>query len=218
MEALGRRLAWRYPYREATRLPSKLAVSEIAKGERAFAYAPRPGFLQEQGLTGAEKGTVLHRFMQFADYERASRDSEEEIRRLTSRGYFTPQEGAAIDPEKLRRFFSSSLAGRIFAAKEVYRELRFLCEGDEAILAPYYPLPPGESTVIQGVADCVFVEEDGAVVVDYKTDRGKAGPQLIARYAPQLAIYGRVLERMLGMPVKERVLYSFEEDMAIPIP
>ena len=110
------------------------------------------------------------------------------------------------------------MAGRIFAAKEVYRELRFLCEGDEAILAPYYPLPPGESTVIQGVADCVFVEEDGAVVVDYKTDRGKAGPQLIARYAPQLAIYGRVLERMLGMPVKERILYSFEEDRAIPIP
>ncbi len=218
VEALGRRLAWRYPYLEATRLPSKLAVSEIAKGERAFAYAPRPGFLQEQGLTGAEKGTVLHRFMQFADYERASRDPEEEIRRLTSRGYFTPQEGAAIDPEKLRRFFSSSLAGRIFAAKEVYRELRFLCEGDEAILAPYYPLPPGESTVIQGVADCVFVEEDGAVVVDYKTDRGKTGPQLIARYAPQLAIYGRVLERMLGMPVKERILYSFEEDRAIPLP
>ena len=214
---LEERLAWRYPFQGAVALPSKLAVSQIAQGGETFAYASRPAFLQEKGLTAAEKGTILHRFMQFADYRQAARDPAGEIRRLTGLGYFTAEESAAIDRGRVERFFRSPLAKRIFAAQKVHRELRFLWEAGEEILGPYYPLPPGETTVIQGVADCVFVEADGAVVVDYKTDRGGTGSDLIARYAPQLEIYGRVLEKMLGMPVKECILYSFQTGESIRI-
>lgn len=215
---LERRIAWRYPFEEATQVPSKLAVSQIAKGGGGtFEYAPRPAFLQEKGLTAAEKGTILHRFMQFADYQLAAQDPQKEVERLTGLRYFTPEESAAIDQERLGRFFRSPLAGRIFAARKVWRELRFLCEAGGELLDPYYPLPGGEATVIQGVADCVFLEEDGAVVVDYKTDHGRTDSDFIARYAPQLEIYGKVLEKMLGVPVKECVLYSFHTGETIRI-
>lgn len=38
----------------------------------------RPAFLGKAGLTPAERGTALHTFMQYARYEAAAADPEEE--------------------------------------------------------------------------------------------------------------------------------------------
>ena len=166
--------------------PPSWPCPEIAKGERAFAYAPRPpGSFRSRDSPGRRRGRCLHRFMQFADYERASRDPEEEIRRLTSPGILYPR---GRGRPSIRRSCAGSSPppwpGGSLPPRRCTGSCGSCARGTRPSWPPYYPLPPGESTVIQWVADCVFVEEDGAVVVDYKTDRGKAGPQLIARYAP----------------------------------
>lgn len=48
----------------------------------------------------------------------------------------------------------------------------------------------GEDRItVQGVADCVFWEEDGAVIVDYKTDRVSCAEELggqVPRTAPDI--------------------------------
>ena len=72
-----------------------------------------------------------------------------------------------------------------------------------------------EVVIIQGIADCVLVENGGLVVIDYKTDHVKTGDILIDRYKEQLGIYARALERTLGMPVRECLLYSFALDSVI---
>ena len=41
-----------------------------------------------------------------------------------------------------------------------------------------------------------WIEEDGIVVLDYKTDRVKTGKELADRYASQLKLYGEALERI----------------------
>jgi ATP-dependent helicase/nuclease subunit A len=52
--------------------------------------------------------------------------------------------------------------------------------------------------------DLVFEDDDGLVVVDYKTDR-IAGPETLhaaaAYYAPQVAAYAAALERSCGRQV-----------------
>ena len=63
--------------------------------------------------------------------------------------------------------------------------------------------------LVQGIADCVFAEEDGLVLVDYKTDRVKTPEELADRYRSQLLFYKQALEQLLEQPVKEMILYSF---------
>ena len=52
-------------------------------------------------------------------------------------------------------------------------------------------------------------EDDGLVVLDYKTDQVKFGRELVEKYQEQLRLYARALEQMTLKNVKEEVIYSF---------
>lgn len=68
-----------------------------------------------------------------------------------------------------------------------------------------------ELVLVQGMIDAWIEEEDGLVLIDYKSDRtGRNGEQqLIRRYRIQLEYYKRSLEQITGRQVKEAVIYSF---------
>ena len=76
-----------------------------------------------------------------------------------------------------------------------------------------------ELVLVQGVIDLYMEEEDGLVLLDYKTDYVKRGEEkkLLARYERQLRWYERALEQMTGKKVKEVVLYSFSLDRAFKL-
>jgi ATP-dependent helicase/nuclease subunit A len=68
---------------------------------------------------------------------------------------------------------------------------------------------PVGTGVLEGFVDLVLEEDQGLVVVDYKTDRtgGEAGLALAAaRYGPQVASYALALEEATGRPVLRCVL------------
>ena len=69
--------------------------------------------------------------------------------------------------------------------------------------------PSDETVLIQGIIDVFFEEEDGLVLLDYKTDSVSSMAELWNRYETQLDYYQEALEKIYGKPVKERVLYSF---------
>lgn len=66
-----------------------------------------------------------------------------------------------------------------------------------------------EKVILQGIIDAFIMEEDGIILVDYKTDRVKDGEELRNRYQKQIDLYSKALEQILGKKVKRRVLYSF---------
>ena len=66
-----------------------------------------------------------------------------------------------------------------------------------------------EKVILQGIIDAFIMEEDGIILVDYKTDRVKDGEELRNRYQKQIDLYSEALEQILGNKVKRRVLYSF---------
>ncbi len=213
-EEIARRIAYRYPYAAVSALPAKLAASELSHGrvKREHVASSRPAFLGAGGLTPAERGTALHTFMQFADYGAAAADPAGEIRRLTERGFLTPQQGRAIEPARVARFFASPLFARIRQSPRVLREVHFTIAVPAARLLdrPEDKERAGDDRlIIQGIADCVFEEEGSLVVVDYKTDRVKTGQELVDRYREQLHIYADALSRTLGLPVGQALLYSF---------
>ena len=79
---------------------------------------------------------------------------------------------------------------------------------------------PGETVLVQGIIDAYFFEEDGIVLVDYKTDRALEGDEesLVRRYQTQFDLYREALESLTGKRVKESFLYSLSLGRAVPVP
>lgn len=206
------RLDYSDPRSVLSSVPAKRAASDGSERgiNREYFASSRPAFMSSGGLTPAQRGTATHKFMQFSNYAAARADIESELARLVDDGFLSEDEGKAVNIGAAKRFFMSPLAERIFASDNVMREKKF------AALFPakfFYPELMGEAAeekiVVQGIADCVFVEDGELVIVDYKTDTGVDAEALLDRYSAQLGIYREALSQALGMPVKETLLYSF---------
>lgn len=75
-------------------------------------------------------------------------------------------------------------------------------------------------TLIQGIIDVFWIEKDGIVLLDYKTDRVQQAKELIDRYATQLKLYADALERVFAarkLKVKEILIYSFSLEQLITL-
>lgn len=221
-EALTRqlvaRIAYRYPYATLAAVPAKLAASALSHEamRRTHIATARPAFLQAEGLTPAQKGTALHTFMQFAEYSLAAADPAQEAERLTAAGFLTLRQQQALRLDKLGAFFAGDLYARMAVSPDCRREFHFTVEVPAGQVLSGADMP-GEMVVVQGIADCVFREGDGLVLVDYKTDRVQNGEELAERYRSQLQFYKQALEPIFGLPVKEALLYSFSLGQAVPV-
>ena len=209
---LRERMAYTYPYAPLLEVPAMLAASRLShqKLSRQHVAQTPPAFLQEEGLTPAQKGTALHTFMQYADFAAAAADPMAEAGRLLTEGFLTAQQAAVLSEEKLRRFFGGDLYRRLAAAEETWREYHYILDVPAGSLNPDLPADmAAETVVVQGIADCVFREGDHLVLVDYKTDKVSAADELIDRYRSQMLFYKQALETIFGLPVTEMLLYSF---------
>ncbi len=61
----------------------------------------------------------------------------------------------------------------------------------------------------------MIVEDGKAVVIDYKTDGVREAGELRERYAEQLLFYKDAVEKALGIPVGECILYSVPLEEAV---
>jgi ATP-dependent helicase/nuclease subunit A len=78
---------------------------------------------------------------------------------------------------------------------------------------------PGQLPVlVRGVIDLLFEEEDGWVLVDYKTDAVDASQIaiLVEKYSPQVRYYARTFSRLTQFPIKETFLYFTHPALSIP--
>lgn len=206
-ETLRQRQNWKYPFAAAEKIPVKAGVSELTHKEirEKLLFTAT---LQKGALSGAERGTALHTFMQFCDFALAEKEPAAEILRTAEKGFITKKQADVIDPKKAETFFKSSLYSAIKSADTVYRELRFL-QPIPALELGYENTAPEDKVTVQGVADCVFVKDRKFTVVDYKTDLVDDLGELSLRYSEQLLMYKKLLEKSLGLPCSGCVIWSF---------
>lgn len=229
-----KRFDWTYPHIESTLKRSKQTVSEVKRlslleqqteetgiiepvNEVSQAYLHRrPAFMQARTLSPAEIGTAMHTMMQQISFTESKTVEEVAhlVKSLIDRQLLTEEEGAAVDPTSIVEFFNTTLVKRLGHAKKIYRELPFTYayEGD------------GDAQILQGIADCLFEEADGWVLLDYKTDRvqGKFTQSEIPlemqkRYGIQLNLYRTAIESILNIHIKEMVLYLFDSGSIVQI-
>ena len=228
------RLQFVYPWQQDESLPVKVSVSELKhaamdedpescklvplEGEQALV----PRFLQkEQKLDGASRGTVYHLAMEkmnFTDFSRWGQVGddqalESQLASWREEGLFTQEEIDAIDRQEMMIFAASPTMERMGAATAaglLYQEKPFVMGLPAHEIYP--DNPSDELVVIQGIIDVYWQEGDGLILLDYKTDKvfQKDGEEvLIRRYKTQLDLYAKALEAAVGMPVKEKLIYSF---------
>ena len=196
-----------------------------------------PGFRREQEkVSGAVRGNAFHRTMELLDFmyvfvesglfekcpgdyetyrkrldaERLKNRLEEFLQRETISLRLTEEYAKAVSLPKILNFLEQELAYRMWRAQEqglLYREQPFVLGIDAKRLDP--DLPEGEKVLIQGIIDVFFIEDGEIVLLDYKTDVIDSLEALWNRYNVQIQYYEEALTKLMQMPVKERILYSF---------
>lgn len=196
-----------------------------------------PGFRREQEkVSGAVRGNAFHRTMELLDFtylftesglftgcpnnyeeyrrgldkNRLQNRLEEFLQRETISLRLTEEYAKAVSLPKILNFLEQELAYRMWGAQEqglLYREQPFVLGIDAKRLDP--DLPEGEKVLIQGIIDVFFIEDGEIVLLDYKTDVIDSMEALWNRYNVQIQYYEEALTKLMQMPVKERILYSF---------
>ena len=233
-EALVRALQWRYPDLSASRRPLKLTVTgllrEIQAPERLEPLIERPTFMAETpgAMSGAERGTAYHRALECLKLDalrplrgRALKaEIASQLDALREAGRISAVQRKAVWPEDLRRFFESETGARLLRAEEVRREWPFnaMMRASEALEPDEAgPFSDGE-IMVQGSIDCCFIEDDGWVLLDFKTDRSDDADALTQRYRGQLRLYALALERITGLRVAEIRLCLLRSGECLEIP
>lgn len=236
-EKIKEQLSYQYPHPDAIHLVTKYSVSELKhRAMRELAAKEEedvtPKFLEEVSTPyvpafmegkaevnqGALRGTAMHRLMECYDFTKMPDRSDEFAENIKKQLTGLVQMGkVSEDMQKLIRipsvelFLKSQLAPRMKAAAmrdDLFREKPFVMGNHEM---------EEEMVLIQGIIDVFWVEEDGIVLLDYKTDRVDSATRLRDMYKEQLDLYAEALERIFPFPVKEKYLYSFRLNQAIEV-
>lgn len=184
--------------------------TEHNKTQREYFAKNKPRFLNDS-FTGADRGTAIHKFLELCDFQSAANDIESEKQRLSENGSMTEKELAVLDDSAVEKFFSADVGQRLLNSSQVYKEYEFTFfkKADDV----YTDLPENiknENIVIQGKLDCAFVENDGAILIDYKSDNITDEEKFKEIYLPQIEFYVEALRQCTGFEVKEKYLYSFK--------
>ncbi len=188
-------------------------VPQAGRGS-AFGKESDPDY--EDGVPQADGREPEPRLETYEEYRAYTDTSEcaEALRRFLGEelrlGRLKQEYYEAVNEKKLLRFLSTRLAYRMRRAQtagRLYREQPFVMGVSASRLGENFP--DSESVLIQGIIDVFFEEEDGLVLLDYKTDAVSSMRELWNRYETQLDYYSEALTKLVGRPVKERILYSF---------
>lgn len=230
-------LSYRYPHEAATRLYPKHSVSEIKETameafEEDHARAGREHWhltvdhsetdpsglvpekpVQYQEKAGADVGDAYHHALEKYDYLDPSSDFRTQLEQKLPEA-----EVKLINPKRFQAFLQSPLAARFRkaqAADTLYREQHFMKQVPNDYLFP--GSDTSEPVILQGIIDAFFIEDGEIVLVDYKSDHVREAETLIGRYRKQLELYAEALEKITGLRVKEKLIYSIILEQAIPV-
>ena len=246
IDELKQRLEFSYKYTHLNKLPAKLSVSKLTPTvlddidddaatlesfDEAKILEIEEFFESKSRISGADRGTATHLFLQFCDFEHAEKHgAREELSRLVEKRFIAPQVVELINISQIEKFFESDFYKLFKGAKRTYREQRF------NILLPASHFTQDEDfkneieqeeILVQGVIDLFFEDENGNIILcDYKTDHLTneelkdamlVAEKMKARHGKQLEYYAMAVERLIGRPPQKIFIYSLPLGEAVEI-
>lgn len=241
-----------YAFEKSIIAPSKTTVSLLKKLEQSLIYDSEKVSEEESGeddvrlplnlevpelsyftdeneySTSSAKGTLIHNLLRYMDFSNMLQKMEiksveevidEEIDFLKESSVVTDKMIPVIAEFKnnLIMFLNSDIFRRI-ANAEISNRAFF----EKPIMFSSEIKDTPDYTIVQGVIDVLFYENDEAVIVDYKTDRIKETDETILkqivseRHKTQLDLYASALE-IAGIKVKEKIIWLIRSNKAISL-
>ncbi|KGO31600.1 hypothetical protein Q757_06265 [Oenococcus alcoholitolerans] len=181
-----------------------------------------PDFLQknqsDQKISSAQRGTATHLLLEKMDWNRQIDESY--LQKLAEETIDDPQLAASVDLSGIMWLVSSDL-GRMIKkhVDSLQREQTF------AMLIPagklYKQVKSDDPVLVHGIIDGYFVENDGIVLFDYKTDQAYGqdySQRLKKRYLGQINLYAQALQSIYpDKKIKEKVLVGLQGKRLIKI-
>lgn len=136
---------------------------------------------------------------------------------MVQKELLSKEQAEVIDFEAILSFFHTKIGRKMLHAKQIHREIPFsyALQGDDMMEKPGVS---EETVLIQGVIDCLIEDEEGIILIDYKTDKineryssiTEAEPILKRRYQEQVALYGKAVEHIWKKQLSAKYLYFFD--------
>jgi len=216
-------LAYRYPYANDCDYPAKWSVSDLNRldfveedlvqpffFEDAFAALREDDGTQQNKALAAARGTACHKVMELLDLTRTvPEEMVQQIAAMEEEGLIPPN---TVNPGMIQAFLQSKVGQALAASDQVLREVPF------TMLQQV--LPGHDPVMVQGTIDAVFRQDDGWVLLDYKTGGyGKSDDRIREAYAGQIFCYCDAVERMWKQPVKAAYLcmLDLQRNLALPV-
>jgi ATP-dependent helicase/nuclease subunit A len=203
--------------------PARLSVTEINALKTPAVYPLRSALPQKNAdtprLSASERGTATHRFMQFCNFKNAFVNIGTEAERLLSLGLLSEKDKEGLDKKRLKAFFDSDFfSQRLSKSQGIRREIEIYAKISDIPLDESLKIEYNISggSFLQGVADLVFEEKGGLILLDYKTNRrynmneDEFENHLRELYTLQLTLYAKALEVITGRQVLEKYIWAFD--------
>ena len=230
-----------YPFKDATTTTAYQSVSELKKAfndpiddelansrfiKSANRYLQdidtRPGFLFEDGFTGAEIGTAMHLILQFFDYQ-GNTSVEAEIERLVQSGKLNSKIVPHLPIAEITWFVNSDFAKKFWNEPgKLKREVSFSSLLPAAdIFTPFSD--PNAKILVHGTVDGYYLDDDGIILFDYKTDYvnknqlAQSINKIKDKYTGQLRLYERALNQLGQEKVKSKYLILLDAQKIVEV-
>ena len=169
--------------------PASVAATRLASEDKE---EPDPEEPWKRGRAGTSIGSAVHGVLQTIDL--ATGAGVEDAARSQAMAESIPDRAAEV-AGLVRNAIESDIVMRAVRSGKLWREVPVAVAVGKGVL--------------EGFIDLLFQEDDGLVVVDYKTDYIDAGEreeQAVEKYRIQAGSYALAIRRATGEPVKEIVL------------
>ena len=226
------RLQWSYGFKEACFISAKFSVSELKRmqnieendGQELIENfsLKTPQFMENvKKLSSTERGTIMHFVMQHLNLGKISsvEEIDKQIGELVLKDFLTVKQAAIVDTYKILAFFTSSLGKRMLNSNHINREVPFYVEINSTKIYPELDkeIYGNEKVLLQGIIDCYFEEQDGIVLLDYKTDFALNIQEIKKKYTVQIQLYADALKSITGKALINCYLYLFYNGETVEI-
>ena len=233
-----------YSFKDASRTTAYQAVSEI---KRAFndpietelensrvlpstnrylqPIDTKPNFLFDTKFTGAEIGTATHLILQYYDYAgpRDKQQLDNEIEELILRKKLNPDIVSSLHKDQIEWFTHSDFVQKFIEhPQNLKREVDFSSLISANKLFENFS-DPNAKILVHGTIDGYYIDKDGIILFDYKTDHidknhlDLAIDKIKQKYAGQLRLYEQALNSFSNQKVKNKYLILLDAKKVVEV-
>lgn len=185
----------------------------------------KPKFLFKTTFTGVEIGTAMHLLLQYYDYDgRGDQEQlDEEIKDLIKHHQLNPDIVSSLNQDQINWFVHSDFAKEFWQKPHnLKREIEFSSLIPASTLFNDFS-DPDAKILIHGTIDGYFIQDDGIILFDYKTDyidpnhQDEAIEKVKHKYTGQLRLYEQALNSFANKKVKHKYLILLNAQKIVEI-